>query len=192
MIKIYFQMKKKNEDKEKIHTKFSLFSEFEVFLKDTLGSTTLNEEFKSLSKELLNHKIRISLFGNICVGKSSILNAIIGENILPTSSEICSRPIIIRYADEDIFKLYKTKLIIDGKGNDDNYYFEDDIDICCYGVQNIKTYLKNIINKIEDKNIFFVISGRLKIFDFIKVNNDIIPKIEFIDLPEFDNRSKDF
>lgn len=92
----------------------------------------------------------------------------------------------------NIFKLYKTKLIIDDKGNDDNYYFEDDIDICCYGVQNIKTYLKNIINKIEDKNIFFVISGRLKIFDFIKVNNDIIPKIEFIDLPEFDNRSKDF
>ena len=42
--------------------------------------------------------------------------------------------------------------------------------------------MKNNDKKIEDKDAYFVITAHLKIFDFIKLDNKIISKIEFISL----------
>ena len=48
------------------------------------------KEFKislqTLRENILGRKIRISLIGNISVGKSSVLNCIIGYDILPTKN----------------------------------------------------------------------------------------------------------
>ena len=54
-------------------------------------------------------KIRISVLGLYSSGKSTILNYIIGKDILPTSYDECTkRSVIIRYHEKDEPELYKT------------------------------------------------------------------------------------
>lgn len=136
----------------------------------------------------IEKKIRISFIGNIGVGKSMILNCIIGETILPTGQIKCTnRCIIIRYKNIDSFQLYRAKL----KKEENYYYFENNVIPYCSGKENIKSYLNN---KNHDKNIseedaFIVIYGRLKIFDFLKFNEELLNKIEFIDFPGFGNKN---
>ena len=75
-----------------------------------------------------------------------------------------------------------------------NYYFIDDNKPYCRGIENIKSYLKNK-NKdktIKDEDAYIVITGRLKIFDFIKLDQNLINKIEFIDLPGLDRKNNTF
>lgn len=88
-------------------------------------------EFKlslqTLRENILRRKIRIAFIGNISVGKSNVLNSIIGKQILPTKeTEITYRGVIIRYKDCELFELYRTKLISKGKGLNQYYYFIDE------------------------------------------------------------------
>ena len=94
----------------------STIEELEIFLNETFKVIDpKNElgEFKislqSLRENILGRKLRIALIGNINVGKSTVLNCIIGRDILPTRETECTyRGIIIRHENSDIFKLYKT------------------------------------------------------------------------------------
>ena len=172
-----------------------ILDEFKIFLNDVDPNNNLSScklSLQVLKENITNRKIRISFIGDIGVGKSSILNGIIGENILPTGFECTNRGIIIRHSFEKDakFKLYKTKLIIKEEGYQ-YCYFKDDNNAICIGSNNIKNFLniQNNDNNIKDDNIFFVIIGYLKIFDFIKLNEEIIKKIEFIDLPGQDRRN---
>ena len=151
--------------------------------------------FQTLRENILGRKIRISLIGNISVGKSTVLNCIIGENILPTKEKECTyRGVILRYKDDDEFKLYKTKLISKGKGKDEYYFFEENKNPYCKGINNIKDFLTNKNNdtNIVDEDAYILITGRLKIFDFLKLDENIIDKIEFIDLPGNDRENNEF
>ena len=177
-------------------------NELEKFLSDTFKKIDPNNELdsfnhslQSLRESLLGRKIRIAFIGNISVGKSSVLNSIIGEDILPTNDKECTyRGIIIRHKEGESFKLYKTKLETRGKGNDEYYYFIDDEKPYCRNIKEIKSYLtvKNNDKQIEDKDAYLVITGYLKIFDFIKLDKDVISKIEFIDLPGPDRENNVF
>ena len=151
--------------------------------------------FQTLRENILGRKIRISLIGNISVGKSTVLNCIIGENLLPTKEKECTyRGAILRYKDDDEFKLYKTKLISKGKGKDEYYFFEENKNPYCKGIDNIKDYLTNKNNdtNIDDEDAYILITGKLKIFDFLKLDENIIDKIEFIDLPGNDRENNEF
>lgn len=59
----------------------------------------------------------------------------------------------------------------------------------CQGVENINSYLrtKNLDKTIENKDAFLIIQGKLKIFDFIKLDIKLINSVEFIDLPGLNN-----
>lgn len=59
----------------------------------------------------------------------------------------------------------------------------------CSGIENINSYLKtkNSDKTIENKDAFLIIQGKLKIFDFIKLDERLINNIEFIDLPGLNN-----
>ena len=180
----------------------SALDELEKFLSDTFKKIDPNNELKSfnlslqsLRESILGKKIRIAFIGNISVGKSSVLNSIIGEDILPTNDKECTyRGIIIRHVEGEPFKLYKTKLETRGKGNDEYYYFVEEKKPYCHNIKEIKSYLnvKNNDKEIEDKDAYLVITGNLKIFDFIKLDKDIISKIEFVDLPGPDRKNNTF
>ena len=190
---------------KKIMTKnlnISILDELEHFLDDTFKIIDPNrelEDFKislqNIREGIIGRKIRIAFIGNISVGKSTVLNSIIGEDILPTNDKECTyRGIIIRHSPGDIFKLYKTKIETRGKGSDEYYYFVEDIKPYRIGIENIKSYLnvKNNDKIIEDKDAYLVIKGNLKIFDFIELDKDIISQIEFIDLPGLDREKNEF
>ena len=180
----------------------NILNVFENFINETFKKVDPYNELEDFKLALQNvreyiigRRIRIAFIGNINVGKSTVLNCIIGQNILPTNSKECTyRGVIIRHKEEENFKLYKTKLITKGNGSDEYYYFEEDKIPVRSGIKDIKSYLniKNKDNAIEDKDAYFVITGKLKIFKYINLDKDIISKIEFVDLPGRDKESSDF
>ena len=208
IIKLIFIPLEKNfneieiEIQKKIPNNMDIIERLEKFLNGVFEEIDPEKEMKNirivlqtLRENILGRKIRISLIGSISVGKSTVLNCIIGENILPTKDEECTyRGVILRYKDEDEFKLYKTKLISRGKGNDEYYFFEENKIPHCEGKENIKDFLtnKNKDTNISDKDAYFLITGKLKVFDFLKLNENIINKIEFIDLPGNDRENNVF
>lgn len=143
-------------------------------------------ELKVIRDNLYGNKIRIAFIGNISVGKSTILNCIIGQRILPTKEEDCTyRAIIIKHKDINDFYLYQTKEIEFGQGSKKYVNFVEDGKYYCKGVVNINAFLKtkNSDKHMNNKDRTLIIQGKLKIFNFIKLDKDLIDKIEFIDLP---------
>ena len=103
--------------------------------------------------------------------------------------EYMHRGIIIKHKNIDNFLLFKSKINEIGDGGLNMYYnFEEDKKPYCSGISNIQSCLKNIPNEES----FFVIQGKLKIFDFVKLNEELIDKIEFVDLPGKDRKNNKF
>lgn len=180
----------------------STIEELEQFLNETFELIDPKNELKnfrialqSLRENILGRKLRIAFIGNISVGKSTVLNCIIGEDILPTKESECTyRGVILRHKNIDKFELYRTHLVTRGKGLDEYYYFQTAQKPYCKDIPEIKAYLQNKNNdkEIEDSDAYIVITGRLKIFDFIQVDEELINIIEFIDLPGPDRKNNTF
>jgi len=194
-----------NEEKKqdiKVDNGINIIDELDTFLNETFKEIDPNDELKefkislqTLRENILGRKIRISFIGNISVGKSSVLNCIIGHDILPTKDSECTyRGVILRHRNDKNYKLYRTKLITRGDGLDEYYYFIDESKWHCNGIPAIKDYLNNKNNdkNIADEDAYIVITGRLKIFDYITLDEEIIKKIEFIDLPGPDRKNNTF
>jgi len=128
-----------------------------------------------------DRKIRIAVLGLYSSGKSTILNCIIGQKILPTNSSECTRRgIIIRYHNKDEPELYQTKFI----EKLDYYTFEDSQTPLCTGFQEVKNKLKELNNTnctFEDS--FLILKINIKSFDTFSINNELKEKIELIDFP---------
>ena len=177
----------------------STLNDLDKFLRDKFNDDfkDLNMRIQVISDNLYGRRIRIPFIGNISAGKSTVLNSIIGEEILPTKDSECTyRGIIIKYKNIDNFLLFRTKLKILGEnsGYTEYNYFEEDNEPYCCGIENIKSYLKN---KNSDSNMnnndaYIVIHGRLKIFDYIKIEEKLKEKIEFIDLPGHNRENNNF
>jgi GTP-binding protein EngB required for normal cell division len=179
-----------------------VINELDDFINETFKIVDPNNEMpefklslQTLRENILGRKIRIAFIGNISVGKSTVLNCIIGKEILPTKETECTyRGVIIRYKNIDSFELFRTKLISKGKGLNQYYYFIDEDKPYCRGIKSIKSYLKNknADKIIKDEDAYIVIAGRLQIFNFIKLDENLISKIEFIDLPGLDRKENTF
>ena len=181
-----------------------LFVKFEQLLMEYLKLNVSNNKdlnlisiqnyLKNFNKNFSRKKLRIAFIGNINVGKSTVLNSIIGRNILPIDFTECTyRGIFIRHIEEEEYKLFKMKMIRSTEFNEE-FYFEEEKEPYCKGVLNIRNFLqnKNKDKKIGDEDAFFIITGRLKIFDYIKLHKYFINKIEFIDLPGTDGKNNTF
>ena len=185
-----------------INNSLEIIKDLESFINETfklIDPKNELEDFRislnTLRENVLGRKIRISLIGNISVGKSTVLNCIIGENLLPTKETECTyRGVIIRNKNINTYELYRTKLISKGIGYDKYYYFQEEDKYYKRGIKNIRSHLNNKNNDklINDDDAYIVIAGKLKIFDFIKLDQKLIEKIEFIDLPGPDRKNNAF
>ena len=105
---------KKNDEEDKIVSKIDLnkqiINELEVFYKEFESSDSDLEQIKYLSIEIqklieflnIYDVIFIPLFGPSNAGKSTLINGIIGRDLLPTDLNECTkRGIIIKYSDEE-------------------------------------------------------------------------------------------
>ena len=160
------------------------------YIIDNLSILEPNDKFiKNIVQEyddLVNYinkdrKIRIALLGLYSSGKSTILNAIIGKKILPTSSGECTRRgIIIRYHNNNTPELYKTKFI----QKSDYYFFEDSNEPVCTGFDNVKKELEKL-NKVNEKfeDSFYILKIKIEFYDEYQIENELKERIELIDFP---------
>lgn len=186
-----------NDNKDNKHS-VQLLKELNSFINEKLKGqySGLRSYLTAINESLTETKIRLSFIGNISAGKSTIINSIIGEEILPSKDGECTyRAVIIKHRNINNFKLYKAKLNIIGKETSSEYYnFKEEDNPYCEGIEKIKTFLNNKNNdkKIDNNDAYIVIHGRLKIFDFIKLDNKYLNKIEFVDLPGLNKKNNTF
>ena len=182
-----------NENKDKKYS-VQLLKELNSFINEKLKGqySALRSNLTVFNESLTETKIRLSFIGNISAGKSTIINSIIGEEIFPSKDEeYIYRAVIIKHRNINNFKLYKAKLNIIGKETSSEYYnFKEEDNPYCEGIEQIKTFLNNKNNdkKIDNNDAYIVIHGRLKIFDFIKLDNKYLNKLEFVDLSGFNKK----
>ena len=183
-----------NDNKNSIQ----LLQELKSFINEKLKGqySKLSSSLTAINESLIGAKIRISFIGNISAGKSTIINSIVGQEILPSKDGECTyRAVIIKHRNINNFKLYKAKLEIIGKETSSEYYnFKEEDYPYCEGIDQIKSYLNNKNNdkKIDNNDAFIVIHGRLKIFDFIKLDKKYLNKVEFVDLPGLNKKTNTF
>ena len=132
--------------------------------------------------------IFIPFLGEINSGKSTIINGIIGDNILPTGLKECTkRGIIIRYSNNDttIRKAnFKTEII----ENKVKYYIDsENEEIIGKGREQVKDILKGLnydFNSKEEDSFYFI-KTKIKLFDEMGLDYSLKKKIYLIDLPGF-------
>lgn len=146
-------------------------------------------------ENLVERKIRLSFIGNISVGKSTVLNCIIGEDLLPSKDAECTyRGVIIKYREIPKPQLYRAQMRILCEGTGSDYYKFEEKEKYCEGIEKIQGYLNNKNNdkNFDGRDMFIVIHARLKIFDFIKLDEKYLNKIEFVDLPGHNRKDNHF
>lgn len=188
--------KKKEDDNKK--KSLELLKELNDFINIQLKGqfSFLNRSLNIIIENLVERKIRLSFIGNISVGKSTVLNAIIGKNILPSKDDECTyRGVIIKHKNIPKFQLYRARMRIICEGTGAEYYkFEEVGEPYCQGVDNIIAHLNNKNKDINFNNedTFIILHGKLKIFDFIKLEEKYLNKVEFVDLPGHNRKENKF
>ena len=157
----------------------------------------LERKFTSLSYFFYNYrKIRIPILGGYSSGKSSFLNSLIGQDILPVDINKCTyKGIIIRHnKNGNLPQLFKTKFL--HIENPNYWYFKDEENYICEGYENVKKKLEEL-NHDKNENInfedaFVILKVPLKLFSEIDFSENenlklmLEDKLELIDFPGLD------
>ena len=133
--------------------------------------------------------LRFLLVGGYSSGKSTLLNTlIIGQDILPTSAKECTKiGIILKHCNSvDEIGLYSTKFI---ENKEQYFYFDYDLE---HPLAKSAKDIKSKINEINNKSntlreiSFYLIKIPLRLYDYIKIDDNLKTKIEFLDFPGLD------
>lgn len=154
------------------------------------NSNILGQYINSLIGFLKNTKaLYIPLLGVSNAGKSTILNSIIGNSILPSKRNECTKKgILIRYWDKDYPIIRKTRFVKKELYAQSNiYYFISEEKIIAQGERDIYKILEGANGKFcsDEKDFFYEINIKIKLIDELKIDNRLKEKICFIDLPGF-------
>ena len=156
----------------------------------------LNQYLKETIEILkINNVILIPFIGERGSGKSTIINGIIGEDILPTGDNGCSkRGILIRYLskNENEINIRKTYFKEEKSGENINYYFDPDNYIIGSGLEQVKGILNNLNYKYNEReeDSFYYIRTKIKLFEDLGLDDSLKRMIYLIDLPGFGNEKK--
>ena len=167
------------------------FDKFDKFIQEFQSNNdALNNNISSLYNSAFYQQFfYIGIFGNSCTGKSSVFNNIIGYDILPVNQGECTkRGIVIEYGKE--IALFKAKSQINYLSQGQSFLVFQKKEIIVSGLNNVKEYL-TLLNSKYAKNTsmkyydYFIVTLPIKYFEEINVDQNLINKIKFIDLPGY-------
>ena len=143
-----------------------------------------------LLKEENQNLIYIPFLGLSNSGKSTLLNAIIGKDILPVKSEECTKKgIIISYSEDNEPDISIRKATLKSKG--EKHYFEYNKNIIAKGFANVKHVLESVNWYYEENetNFFYYVRTKIKLFDEMNLKDYLKKKIFLIDFPGYGTNS---
>ena len=140
-----------------------------------------------------NSNIYIPFLGLYNSGKSTIINGIIGQEILPIASNECTKKgIIISYCNKPEIIMRNAKLKTDYKDGKEKNYFEIGDDIIASGFNEVQNELKfqNLFYCLKNYQnySFYNIRINIQLFDEIGLPDYLKRRIHLIDLPGFGTR----
>ena len=200
----YFRIKEeKKDDSIKIDVEKTLsnvelnnqiIDSLKIFYDEFKASDSNIEQIKSLSNEVeklidylkIYDVIFIPVFGASNSGKSTIINGIIGYDLLPCDLRECTkRGILIRYSDQTPV-IKKADFLEEEFSNKKYYYFQAD-NIIGEGYYQIQQTLRGLNYKFNDKeeDSFYYIKTRIKLFDDLGLDKSLKEMIYLIDFPGY-------
>ena len=135
--------------------------------------------------------IYIPFLGPSNSGKTTLINGIIGKDILPTKMGECTkRGIIIKYSNSDEIIIRKANFKELKISQKTFYYFESD-NIIGKGISQVKETLNGLNYIFTDKNedYFYEISTKIKLFDDIGLDDNQKNMIYLIDFPGYGTKN---
>ena len=153
-------------------------------IKNLIESINYTVEFLTISDNIF-----IPFLGASNSGKTTILNGIIGRNILPTHLNECTkRGIIIRYCNigEEETTIRKVTFSEEKFLNKNNYFLNLGY-IIGEGDKQVKEILNDLNYEYTDKeeDCFYYIRTKIKLFDEIGIDESIKRMIYLIDFPGY-------
>ena len=172
-----------------------IITQLKIFCKEIQKSATGNEKFKNLTDEIIKVIKFLKIYDTILIpflgpsnsGKSTIINSIIGKDILPSSLKECTkRGILIGYIDSDNIYLHKADFkeeIFLGKTN---YWFKVG-NLICQGEEKVKQTLEGLNYDFNDKeeDSFYFLQTKIKLFDEMGIDESTKRMIYLIDFPGY-------
>jgi ribosome biogenesis GTPase A len=172
--------------KEIIYSLYIFLQSFKESKFDKNLTNNIIDEVSNIIQILKSYGfIYIPFLGLHNSGKSTLINGIIGKDILPTGLERGTKSvIIIRYNNSDETIIRKAYLKKKNYFEKDFYYFELD-EIIGKGIDQIK----EILNSLNNDNIddcFYCISTKIKLFDDLGLDDYQKNMIHLIDFPGYE------
>ena len=149
----------------------------------------INEIYQTVEYLGIYDVIFIAFLGPSNAGKTTIINGIIGEEVLPADLNECTkRGIIIRYLDNfeteiNIRKAVFTEEEFLGKKK---YYFASQ-NVIAKGLKGVQETVKGLNYDFTDRqeDSFYYIRTKIKLFDDLKLDNYYKKMIYLIDFPGY-------
>ena len=159
----------------------------------SLNQNKFNFDINTIIDYIFNIKlydyIYIPLFGVSNAGKSTVLNCIMGYNLLPCHRNECTKKgIIIKYWNKDFPVIRKTYLKKLKKIYQKYIYtFRPDEKIIAKGIDDIKKILEGANETFleDEEDYFYEINIKMKMIYESNMDDILKEKICFIDLPGF-------
>ena len=172
-----------------------IITQLKIFCQEIQKSATGNEKFKNLTDEIIKVIKFLKIYDTILIpflgpsnsGKSTIINSIIGKDILPSSLKECTkRGILIGYIDSENIYLNKANFkeeIFLGKTN---YWFKVG-NFICQGEEKVKQTLEGLNYDFNDKeeDSFYFLQTKIKLFDEMGIDESTKRMIYLIDFPGY-------
>ena len=133
--------------------------------------------------------IYIPFLGPTNAGKTTIINGIIGKDLLPTGMTECTkRGIIIGYGDLDDNDMFIANMSLEKKKyfNEHKFYFQRK-NIIGKGLAQVRDTLNGLNNKFpnSEKYSFYYIKTKIKLYDELGLDKNMKKMIYLIDFPGF-------
>ena len=149
----------------------------------------INEIYKTVEFLRIYNVIFIPFLGPSNAGKTTIINGIIGEEVLPADLNECTkRGIIIRYLNDDEKEINIRKAVFTEEEflGKKKYYF-DPKEVIAEGLKDVQDTVKGLNYNFTDKeeDSFYYIRTKIKLFDDLGLDNYYKKMIYLIDFPGF-------